>query len=197
MELLNKAFNIWQPGISDPSLMGWLTVLLYLCGTYLSWTYACNFSKTFPLLRYSYENLFWHFITIFLFFLAVNKQLDLQTFLILLGKEMAKQNSWYKIRRTYQLWFIISIIIASTGLLTLYIYILKDVLKKYFLAVAGMALLFVFILLRAVSFHHIDWFIKLEFLGFQINWILELSGIILIYISSIQNIKNLKANKKP
>jgi hypothetical protein len=46
--------------------------------------------------------------------------------------------------------------------------------------VAGLFLLLTFIVVRAISFHHVDVFLKSGIAGLKMNWLLELGGISLV-----------------
>ncbi|MGV3773512.1 MAG: hypothetical protein ACO1QB_11460, partial [Verrucomicrobiales bacterium] len=48
------------------------------------------------------------------------------------------------------------------------------------LALAGALFLTAFVLIRAASFHHVDAALKADFAGMRLNWILELTGIVLV-----------------
>jgi hypothetical protein len=90
--------------------------------------------------------------------------------------------------------FIASIFLA--GLIG-FLFIIKKlykVAKKEMLAIFGIVFLLMFILIRASSFHNMDSLIGYSLLGFKINWILELSGIGLIFINGILLLR-VKRNK--
>ena len=46
-----------------------------------------------------------------------------------------------------------------------------------------------FVFIRASSFHKFDALINYEFNGIRMNWVLELSGILLICIQSVLNLR--------
>ena len=52
-------------------------------------------------------------------------------------------------------------------------------------AAAGIVLLFIFIVLRAASFHHIDHWVTIDIAGLKRGWWLELAGIVVIGISAL------------
>ncbi len=82
------ALERWSPRIGDPSLMGWLTVGVYLlAGLVALWVLA---SARFPAATRGRERLFWLFVALILFFLAINKQLDLQSYLTAVGRCVAQ-----------------------------------------------------------------------------------------------------------
>ena len=48
----------------------------------------------------------------------------------------------------------------------------------------GTVLVFGYVLIRAASFHHIDRFIGESVLGLRWNWVIEISGISLVFTAS-------------
>ena len=61
----------WKPGIGDPTVYGWLAAAAYALGALLCW----RASRRAP----ARERKFWLIAMALLAFLAINKQLDLQT----------------------------------------------------------------------------------------------------------------------
>src|SRR3954467_6988308 len=92
----------WRPGIGDPTIGGWVTVLLYFLAVWSTWrTSRFGFAST--------EVHFWCVISILFIGLGINKQLDLQTAMTELGRVIASYQGWYGERRTVQLWFIVGV----------------------------------------------------------------------------------------
>jgi hypothetical protein len=57
------------------------------------------------------------------------------------------------------------------------------------LLVSGLFLLLTFIVVRAISFHHVDEFIKVRVAGVRMNWLLELSGILLVMLAAVSELR--------
>src|SRR3954468_15751872 len=77
----------WRPGIGDPTLLGWTTVVAYFaaalaCGR----TAAAKGGRPTP---------FWSLLSLLLVFLGFNKQLDLQSVLTEIGRRLAREQGWY------------------------------------------------------------------------------------------------------
>jgi len=191
MELIFKSIETWQLSYGDKTIFSWIIVFLYLLAAYTSFRLGAALSKSNQSI-FSYENIFWYFISGLMIFLAFNKQLDLQSLLTILARDAAIRNGWWAVRRSYQFWFIGGMLAMSTGLLIFFIYILRGTIKNNYLAIMGLFLLLVFILVRAISFHHFDKLIGLSFIGIEINFMLEFSGIILIITSGIINYRIFK-----
>ncbi len=132
----------------------------------------------------------WTYVAIFISFLCVNKQLDLQSLLTEVGRVLATREGWYGQRRIVQRWFVFSV--AAVGVLTLMItaWRIRSVLRERILLLLGLISLLAFIVIRAASFHHVDMLLGHEVLGFRLNWILELGGIGLVGLGAVQSMRH-------
>ncbi|MDM3870662.1 hypothetical protein QSV34_04785 [Porticoccus sp. W117] len=182
MSLLEDVWSAitWEPEIGDPTLVGWLTVLAYIFACSACVSVYCK-SVSSPK-RYRY---FWLCSGILLLFLSVNKQLDLQSLLTDIGRQIVVINDWVDKKHLIQKSFIV--VIASLGALGfLLIFMLY---KSYFRflsgALLGFTFLLVFILVRASSFHGMDVLISSSWYGIKVNWLLELSGIMAIFLNAL------------
>ncbi len=127
----------------------------------------------------------WLLIAVTMVLLGIDKLLDLQTLLIQKLRNRAYANGWYSDRRRYQLDFIAAM--SSVGLLAtagLVIW-LRRVFSRVVLAIGGLAMLVLFVMIRAASFHYVD---KVLSLGgeVRVNTVIELSGIGLIIAGALQ-----------
>ena len=64
----------------------------------------------------------------------------------------------------------------------------RDFWRTHALLSAGLAFLLTFIVVRAVSFHHVDMFLGTRIAGLRMNWILELTGIGLVGAAALREI---------
>lgn len=163
----------WRPGIGDPTVMGWLTVIAYFAAAFLCWRAATATKASYaPKVRW-----FWIAVAALLLFLGFNKQLDLQTAFTFMAKDFAKTTGWYENRRIVQGIFVI--VIGLTGMATsvALFWFYRRELKLLWPALAGLAFLGAFVVIRAASFHHIDQVLNVGLAGFRINSLLELGGI--------------------
>ena len=129
--------------------------------------------------------MFWLFLSVLLFALAINKQLDLQSALTAVGRCVSQAQGWYAERRTFQLRFIIALIGASVLLALILFWAMRRELRHIWLALAGTALLLAFIAIRAVGFHHFDQFIGHEIGSVRVNWAFEIGGISMIGVNAL------------
>ena len=170
-------FN-WSPGIGDPTLGGWATVILYLLTSVSCWILARKLGSA------DIERRTWRSISVLFFFLGINKQLDLQTALTEAGRYLAYYQGWYEQRQLIQLAFIALIaVICLICAITLLVWV-RDAPVSTWLALMGTTLVIGYVLIRAASFHHVDRLIGRTVLGFRWNWILEMGGIGLVLLAS-------------
>lgn len=167
----------WRPGIGDPEMTGWLTVLAYLLCFVLS-------ARVWRRERGRGGAGFWGLVAVLMLFLAVNKQLDLQSALTALGRCMAHGQGWYENRRIVQAGFILALLTAMAGVLLIGIRVLSGQLRRNGLALAGLAILCAFIAVRAVGFHLIDALIGQRHYGVSANYLFENAGLVLIALNA-------------
>jgi hypothetical protein len=181
----------WHPGIGDPTVMGWLTVLAYALAAFF-----CQ--RAFVASRYGAEKLrsisadeahnqkqlswFWLVACVAMALLGLNKQLDLQTLFTEIGRDLAQSQGWYQERRKYQALFIVTIGLLGGAFAVGAAFLLRRVARRIRLALGGLSALVVFVVVRAASFHHVD--ILLRSGPIRLNWVLELGGIALVALAA-------------
>jgi ABC-type dipeptide/oligopeptide/nickel transport system permease subunit len=168
-------FN-WTPGIGDPTIGGWITVVLYFLAVISCWLTARD-SET-------KDRKIWIAISFLFLGLGINKQLDLQTALTEFGRTLAFQYGWYGQRQSVQVAFIVVVAIVCVGAVMAFLIGARSSAAPIWLAILGTILVVSFVLIRAASFHHIDRFIGQKILGFRWNWILEMGGICVVLLAS-------------
>jgi hypothetical protein len=166
----------WRPGIGDPTPMGWMTVVAYLAASLACWRAAAARRKTNRHEK-SRSAPFWSLLSLILLFLAINKQLDLQSALTELGRRLIREQGWYDRRRELQLLFIMSVAGLGCAVLGGLGWMARRTSRGRLLALTGLIFLVVFIVVRASSFHRIDQILGLRLRGLRWNWLLELGGI--------------------
>lgn len=174
MDLLLKIR--WRPVIGDPSAMGWFTVAAYALAAFLAWrAWSQNRER----------NRVWFGVTVLMVFLCLNKQMDLQSLVTDIGREISRLFDQYENRRTYQKIFIFAVL-AIVGLFgPLFAWKYRRFVSSHKLLTAGLVFLLTFIVIRAISIHHVDAFLKTSRAGgVKMNWVLELTGIGLVAFSA-------------
>ncbi|MRR36765.1 hypothetical protein EG829_19295 [bacterium] len=171
----------WRPGIGDPTFMGWFTVFSYiLCAAvalsvcYLNRAHDKRFAR------------FWLLIGVVMVLLGINKQLDLQSLLPEMGRQIFRAQGWMEMRRIVQFWFIISLGCVSVAVFGWFTVLYRALFRRFMLAFIGIFFLLSFVFIRAASFHHFDAFRELSFLGIKMNWVLELTGIYLVCLAGLK-----------
>jgi len=177
----------WSPGIGDPNIMGWVTVATYA---------VCALAALLLWIRNSFhgpearrERVFWGVVCVLTAFLAVNKQLDLQTLMTAIGRCHAKINGWYETRQVVQRDFIRALALGALMFALSAAYFLRASLRRNILAVVGLALVLGFVVIRAVGFHDVDKLISTDVMSIRVNWILELSGLALILLNALHQLR--------
>jgi len=175
----------WSPGIGDPTIVGWVTVVLYAVAAVLCWRAARECKKLQPKKTVRpLETKLWWFLSIALWFLCINKQLDLQTALTEFGRMISHREGWYEERQVYQKMFIEGLVLGGAFCACLLLVITWKMSRSIKLAMIGLCMLGVFVVIRASSFHHFDQFIGSSVFGIRWNWILEISGIGVIALAA-------------
>ncbi len=173
----------WTPGIGDPTPIGWITVLTYSLAALVCFRAASSVKSTGMPLRNPHR--LWLGLGIAMVVMGINKQLDLQSLLTAIGRDLAHRQGWYEARRGVQEAFIAIIVMTGTGLLGFTaIYLCKESWQLK-LAGTGLAFLVIFIVVRAASFHHMDVLLRTAFVGMRLNALMELGGIAAIAAGAI------------
>ncbi len=175
----------WRPEIGDPTPMGWFTVLAYGLAALTCWLAAVRTGRA-PGTEKGSRGL-WLCVAMIMGFLCINKQLDLQSLLTDIGRVIAWKQGWYENRREFQMHFIISLLALSLSTTLFLVLRFRAFWKRHFLLASGLAFLFTFIAVRAVSFHHVDVLLKTSVGGLRLNWLLELWGIALVWLAAMMD----------
>lgn len=177
MDLLLKIK--WRPEIGDPTFMGWFTVAAYLVGAVLAWR---AWVSSAPGAR----NKVWPCVAVLMALLCLNKQFDLQSLLTDIGRQLADLGGWYGHRRKVQKWFVLGILAGSAIFGSWSAWRYRLFLAGHKLLAFGLLFLLTFIVIRAISFHHFDVFLKERVAGVRWNWLLELGGIALVALAALK-----------
>ncbi len=205
----------WSPGIGDPTIVGWITVVTYFTAAYLCWLafkverfrrgLPADGAGSFPhavrslvrgLLRPRRRPVpdvervpsLWAGFCVLLLLLGINKQLDLQSLFTELGRIAAQQEGWYEGRRTVQVVFIVLLVLAGAGLLRALWVFARGHVHEVRLALFGAVGLVAFVAIRAASFHHVDLLIRTEVAGVDLNAWLENGAIACIGVAAARQI---------
>ena len=167
----------WTPGIGDPTIYGWITVAAYVMAAWLCLNASRGGAKR--------ERRLWLVLAVAMALLAINKQLDLQSLLTAVGRHTAKMHGWYGERRHYQRIFIAVMVIGGLVAMGIVLSLFRRGSGAAKGAIAGFALLIVFILVRASSFEAVDTLLVRHLNGVKVNHLLELGGIAIVGLSAL------------
>jgi hypothetical protein len=174
---VNAAF-LGGMDFGDHTFFGWMTVLAYFLA-------SARAGFKVRLARLNNENgYFWIGLTVLLLFLGLNKQLDLQSNFTEMLRTMAKQHGWYEQRRTLQMVFVILMGLSLPILFISVRMIMTNSWRRYKVVWTGVILLFIFIVIRASSFHHVDLFFYKSIGSIRYYQALELLAIGLIFVGT-------------
>lgn len=180
----------WRLEMGDPTWIGWITVMLYLAVAGLcvkaGWKTRAS-SAAGP--SEGNQAWIWWGCAALLLALGINKQLDLQTLLVEVGRQVSRNTGWYGQRRRVQRLF--ALVVAACLVVPLWILFWK---QRYFfkrnpLFLPGISLVAVYILLRVASIDHLD-----ESAGLKLDdraWlpVFELAGLASLALAGYQAAK--------
>ena len=177
-ELVDCVLGRWQPEIGDPNLTGWATVAAYAACALLA-------AKVWSRRPDMPGRAFWALMVPLLVFLTVNKQIDLQSAITAAGRCLARAQGWYADRRLVQEGFLLAL--AGLGLagFACGLVLLRRSLRQNALALAGLAVLATFVMMRAISFHHFDRVLGIRAFGLTANYIFENAGLFLVALNAV------------
>jgi hypothetical protein len=175
------AAEFWRPGIGDPTALGWITVAGYFIAA-ITCVLARRAAQRNELGLPTQHT--WTLLSATLLALGINKQLDLQTLLTDIGRLVARQEGWYSQRRPVQALFIaLLIVVCALGIWWCWRRVRHSPIEIKF-AIAGLVMLILYAVVRAVSFHHVDAMLGMRWMDMRLSWLIELGGIACIAMSS-------------
>lgn len=161
----------------DAGTLPWVAVAGYLVGALLCGWQA---GRGKP----GAERLFWILAALAMLVLGLNKQLDLQTQLTAIGRKWARDGGWYQQRREFQALFIIIGALVGAAAFGALFWLVRGLRLGVWVALLGLAMLGLFVMVRAASFHHIDVFMRTPVLGLKLHTVLELAGILVVILGA-------------
>lgn len=189
--------NGWRLCIGDPYPIGWIIFAAYLIASVLCFYVGNSISKSNSINKEKRDIIFWYGLSILLFFLGINKQLDLQTLFTASGRAIAHSQGWYTIRREVQKIFIIGFTFISLfSLIGIGIFFKKQVLKNYYIIIGAIVIVF-YVIIRASTFNHIEFIPSGLHTIFSIHtkYIIELLGLLFILYGAIKKLKEIKIKR--
>jgi hypothetical protein len=169
----------WHFQLDNPNFLGWSVVTAYLLAAICCGRVAWKGDKSAD------ETRVWWILSGLLVFLGVNKQLNLQTLMLDIGRHIAWSQGWFGERRHVQAIFAAAFAAVGLILLGLFMVLARRFIRNNRLAFAGMIVILFFVVLRSSTINHIH-----EIVGFDPRdeywaWVLELTGSFLIAWSAL------------
>ena len=185
-------YENWYQRMGDPTVAGWAITIAYFIVALLCWRAGLKEKTITVNIQKPERHAVWFGLSILLLVLWINKQLDLQSLLISLGREIAQANGLYESRREIQLIFIILFALFCFSSLVALSWWLRDYWRRYWIAILGVAFLVSFVVIRAASFQHVDYLIsKWSIIGpFRMKYIVELGGILIVGLGAVQSLSS-------
>jgi predicted RNA-binding Zn-ribbon protein involved in translation (DUF1610 family) len=173
----------WHAG--DPTIFGWLTVVVYFAAV------ARCFVKSKESKFFGGNYKFWLYLAALLFFLGINKQLDLQSWFTEMMRNRAHAYGWYAYRQ--------SVLLGAIGLLGVGILLtmisfrlyLANSWRNYKITWAGLIVLAMLVLFGLFSSKLSDVLTNQDILGLNINAVIEIIAVLLIIIGTYFNKNNI------
>jgi hypothetical protein len=180
----------WQPGVHDPTVMGWVTTIAYFIAAALCW-------RAWAGERYAKIGAprFWLLLTVVMLVLGVNKQLDFQTLLIGVGRSAARGEGWYERRRLVQAAFVVALASSAIAAMAWVLWWVRFCWRRYLPALLGMLIVAFFVLLQAASFDHVQDAVGARPALLKHVHVLELAGILLVAWGAMRQLPRIRLQK--
>jgi hypothetical protein len=172
----------WQFRLDNPTILGWTVAAVYI-GAALCCGRAALKSRGASARSFA---AIWWVLAAGLIFLGINKQLNLQTLMIVVGRNVASAGHWYGARRRVQLIFSAVFAAGCLGLLAWFWWRGRRFFRENQPALAGVIVLALFVALRAATINHTDQFLGISLKDDHWAWVLEITGSALIGIGAMR-----------
>lgn len=136
---------------------------------------------------YKASFLFWGLMIAVFILLGINKQIDLQTWITIVGREIAYKQGWYEQRGTVQTIVVLFMAVAGLATVAILLRSTRDLLPRHTLAFYGLSLTAIYMTVRATSIHDVEEAMGIQILGLRIAWYLEMSGIVCVGACAVMN----------
>ena len=181
----------WSFESHDP-FWAWFIVGMYLLAAFLCLrALFCSQRSLFPDIIKKKSRIFWAFLFIIMLFLACNKQLDIQTYITAVGREVAHAQGWYEQRRTIQKEVVLTLILVVLLFLFYMFYMVYNLPTANKIAMIGALFTFAFIGMRALSFHHVDHYVGRVILGVKMHILIEICGGVIVSLGALLSVMTL------
>jgi len=170
--------------------LGWTLFALYLVAAALSFR-AAAVCRAQSQDREAALGRVWIWLAVILTALGFNKPFDLQTRLIELGRQIARQADLSPSLPGLHLLFFLAFILLLLALVAVILFRFRFPIGRYVVqlpwAAAGCASVCVYIVIRAANIDHVDQMLGMDWGKFPFLWLLEAGGLLLIMAQTLNN----------
>ena len=158
--------------MGDPTFTGWTATLLYGVACWL-----CAIKRRKAGRSAHYDRQVWAMLALLMAVLGINKQLDLQTWVINLARTLLYRLSLDEFRKPIGLFVLAAAALVLFGIVVVGIYYFRRIRSDARLALLGSGIVLIYAFLRAAQFTHIR-----RGLGIHDTWdiVVELLGLVII-----------------
>jgi hypothetical protein len=191
---MNKAISFlseWLSRSGDTTFWSWVITLLYAITMVVAVYYVVKIKGT----ESSDKRFLWICISIFLFGMGINKQLDLQILLTMAGSFIAEHLGWYEYRRLIQKIFTIGFLIVISAAGGVILFRIRRIIRQSIVELSGVAILVFFAIIRAGSINHLNKAIVFEQEKVSHIHGLEFLGLAVILFAVLYHLKKISGKK--
>ncbi|MBN2530530.1 MAG: hypothetical protein JXR76_29355 [Deltaproteobacteria bacterium] len=190
MELMRRLSEIkWEAKVGDPYLLAWLVVAAYLFAAFGCIACAIRAEQIFGRHKLNFHRTVWGGLGAVMLFLAINKQLDLQTLFTQIMKVLAKNWDIYELGRRSRKYFVFGLGLFSAGVMAWIMWNVRRQWRRYVILLLGVIFIVRFIIVRAGTFYGVRLPELSRFTGgIRVNGMLELTGALVVAASAYLNL---------
>lgn len=177
--------DAWQAVFGGPSILRWGASGAYFVAAVLC-AMAAQRARRQRDPDEARSTWFWGGLAVLFVLLGLNKLFNVQAWLWLTGRGMARQEGWYGMRKWIQAIFTSTIALGGLTIIALFFWLTRKTLKHHLLALIGAVCVTCFVILRAASFHHVDELLGMRFDTANMNVLLELPGILCVIGAAVR-----------
>ena len=174
-----QRLRTWRPQVGDPTFTGWFLLVVHLMTASLCALLTWNLGR-------QKQRTFWFLLTLLMFFLSLNKQLDLHRLATFIVRDLALERGFYDVRDDFARTVIVWLATIGFACLLFLLHRASSNLRGTWPALLGLALLGLFVLVRAIAFHETGQMFGLSITNETFRTSTELGGSLLIAFAAFK-----------
>lgn len=175
--------NTWLSRSGDHTFWSWIITIMYLVVIFLALFYTSRIKAE------KKQHFLWVCFSLFILAMGINKQLDFQILLTMVGKSIAWNMELLDFSRLIWKTLAVGILVTVTTVGIIILYQSRTILHKEKLSLLGVSVLLFFTLIRVGSISHIRIAIILQYLVISKIHAVELLGLLIILFSLILKLR--------